>query len=95
MNGYKYEARSLSRNEGRSGRRSVPRSGGCCGRRNEGRLGGKDSPRCPEDSENPDNAEIRMLIPEVRTRGRGRTWDTTAGAKSDVRRHCARMKDEG
>jgi hypothetical protein len=42
----------------------------CCGSRNEGRLGGKDSPSRLGDRENPEDSEIRMQIPEVRTLGR-------------------------
>jgi hypothetical protein len=45
MNGHRYEARSLSRNEGKSGRRSLAWSGGCCGRQNEARIGGRNSPK--------------------------------------------------
>jgi len=64
--------------EGRAWGRCVGCCGGrngcsfrfCAGRRNEGRLGGKDSPSRLGDSEDPDKAETRIQIPEVRTLGR-------------------------
>ena len=69
------------RNEGRNGRckRCEDESRNrCCDRcGNEGRDGcrirGKDSPSRPGDGRNSDNAEVRMQIPEVRTRRRTRT----------------------
>ena len=50
------------------------RAGCCCGCWDKDRLGGWDSPSCPGDRENPDNAGIRIQRPETRTLGTRRTW---------------------
>jgi hypothetical protein len=73
MSGGRYDTRSRDRNDTCCCNRSGCRFRRCCGRRNEGRLGGKGSPSRPGDGRNSDNAEVRMQIPEVRTRRRTRT----------------------
>jgi hypothetical protein len=92
MNGHRNEDRSWGRNEDRSGYRILTRSGGCCGRWNEGRIRGRSSPNRPGDRKNPDNAEVRMQIPEVRILGTRETWCVP---RDEVRRQkpeCRRQK---
>jgi hypothetical protein len=72
-------SRARGRSFGCCSDRSGCRFRGCSGCRAEGRFGGKDSPSRLGNGTNWDSAEVRIQIPEVRTPGRERTWDTTAG----------------